>query len=226
MPRPIIANASIANASAEGERAYYALSQRVYGSWFAGVYDTICLPLRGLRSRVAHLTGIQAGTRVIDVATGTGAQASAFDDAGASVVAIDLSPRMLSIARRKYEERDIEFVEADATALPYPDASFDVSCVSSALHEMPRDVRARVVGDMARVTRPGGNVVVVDYALPRNRVWRWFVYHVVKLYERDHYVDFVHADLTALLARSGISVLTEHRALWGAARVVIALREA
>lgn len=228
MPRPvpIIANAPMANASAEDERAYYALSRRVYGSWFAGLYDTICWPLRGLRSRVAHLTGIQAGTRVIDVATGTGAQASAFDDAGASVVAIDLSPRMLSIARRKYDERDIEFVEADATALPYPDASFDVSCVSFALHEMPRDVRARVVGDMARVTRPGGKVVVVDYALPRNRVWRWFVYHVVKLYERDHYVDFVRADLAALLARSGMSVLTEHRALLGAARVVIAVREA
>ena len=56
--------------------------------------------------------------------------------------------------------------------------------------------------------------------------WRWLVYHVVKLYERDHYVDFVHADLGALLARSGIAIVAEHRALLGAARVVIGVRGA
>jgi demethylmenaquinone methyltransferase/2-methoxy-6-polyprenyl-1,4-benzoquinol methylase len=218
-------NTSMAGAAADDERTYYALSRRVYGSWFATVYDPICRPLRGLRSRVARLAGIQIGTRAIDVATGTGAQARAFTEAGASVVAIDLSQRMLAIAMRKHRDRDIAFVEADATSLPASDASFDVSCVSFALHEMPRDVRARVVGEMARVTRPGGKVVVVDYALPRNRVWRWLVYQVVKLYERDQYVDFVHADLGSLLARSGISIHGEHRALLGAARVVIGVRE-
>jgi hypothetical protein len=56
-------------------------------------------------------------------------------------------------------------------------------------------------------------------------VWRWLVYQVVKLYERDQYVDFVHADLGSLLARSGISIHGEHRALLGAARVVIGVRE-
>lgn len=140
------------------------------------------------------------------------------------VVAIDLSPRMLAIAMRKHRDRDIEFVEADATRLPVPDAAFNVSCVSFALHEMPRAVRERVVGEMARVTRPGGTVVIVDYVLPRSGVWRWLVYHVVKLYERDHYVDFVHADLAALLARAGISVGAEHRVLLGVARVVIGVR--
>lgn len=213
-----------ASGEADEERAYYALSRRVYGSWFAAVYDTVCWPLRGLRSRVARLAGVRAGTRTIDVATGTGSQARAFADAGASVVAIDLSARMLSIARRKRGERRIEFVEADATALPAPDASFDVSCVSFALHEMPHDVRRRVVAEMARVIRPGGTLVVVDYALPRNRLWRWLVYHFVKLYERDHYVDFVRVDLVALLARSGIRIASEHRALFGAAQVVIGVR--
>lgn len=59
---------------------------------------------------------------------------------------------------------------------------------------------ARVIAEMARATRPDGLVVIVDYALPRNRVWRWLVYHAVKLYERDHFADFVHQDLAALLA--------------------------
>jgi ubiquinone/menaquinone biosynthesis C-methylase UbiE len=223
---PAIADATVTSARSDDERAYYALSRRVYGSWFASIYDAITWPVRRLRSRVARLAEIRVGTRAIDVATGTGAQARAFADAGASVVAIDLSPRMLSIARRKHRDLDIELVEADATDLPVPEASFDVACVSFALHEMPRDVRARVVGEMVRVTRPGGTIVVVDYALPRNRAWRWLVYHVVKLYERDHYADFVHADLAPLLARFGISIRGEHRALLGAARVVIGVRGA
>jgi len=221
---PTRADTFRASAGADDERAYYALSRRIYGSWFASVYDTICWPARGLRSRVARLADIQVGTRAIDIATGTGAQASAFSEAGARVVAVDLSSRMLAIARRKHQDRDIEFVEADATRLPVPDAAFDVSCVSFALHEMPRSVRERVLGEMARVIRPGGTLVVVDYALPRNRVWRWLVYNVVKLYERDSYADFVHADLAAVLAREGISIRAEHRALLGTARVVLGVR--
>lgn len=223
---PAIADTTPASAREEQDWAYYALSRRVYGVWFATIYDMITWPVRGLRARVARLADIRPGTRAIDVATGTGAQARAFAESGAHVVAVDLSPRMLSIARRKHRDLDIEIVEADATDLPAPDASFDVSCVSFALHEMPRDVRARVVGEMARVTRPGGTIIVVDYALPLHRVWRWLVYHVVKLYERDLYADFVHADLTALLARFGVSVRAEHRAVLSAVRVVIGVRGA
>lgn len=221
-----IASSSRAGAPSDEERAYYSLSRRVYGSWFASAYDAITWPIRGLRSRVAGLAEIHRGTRAIDVATGTGAQAAAFSEAGASVVAIDLSPRMLSIARRKQRGRGIEFIEADATDLPVPDARFDVASVSFALHEMPRGVRARVVSEMARVTRPGGKVIVVDYTLPRSRVWSWLVFRVVKLYERDHYSEFVHADLHALLGRFGIAVRSEHRALFGIARIVIGVCEA
>lgn len=223
-PNQSFPQSTASGADAPEERAYYALTRRLYASWFATLYDAITWPVRGLRRKVARLAGVSVGTRAIDIATGTGAQARAFDDRGAHVVAIDLSPRMLAIAKRKHHDRDIEFREADATDLPLPDASFDVSCVSLGLHEMPPSVRARVVGEMARVTRPGGTIVIVDFVLPRNRVWRWLVYHVIKLFERDHYPDFVHCDLAALLAEFGISVRDEHRVLLGAVRVLIGTR--
>ena len=79
------------------ERTYYATSRRVYHSWFASLYEPITAPLRALRRRVARVAGIGSGMRVVDVATGTGAQARAFAQAGASVLAIDLSARMLAI---------------------------------------------------------------------------------------------------------------------------------
>jgi hypothetical protein len=74
---------------------------------------------------------------------------------------------------------------------------------------------------MARVTRPGGKVAVVDYGLPCNAVARWIVFHVVKLYERDHYAEFVHSDLLGLLRRCRIEPKIDRRVLGGIARVVV-----
>lgn len=207
------------------ERAYYATSRRVYGSWFASTYEAITAPLRALRRRVARVANIGHGMRVIDVATGTGAQARAFAQAGASVLAIDLSPRMLAIARRKTRAAAIDYVEADATRLPTPDRSFDAACVSFALHEMPRTVRANVIAELARVTRAGGTVVIVDYARPRNRIWRVIAEWFIALFERDAYRDFLRADLDELLARAGISVVEERRAIFDTARIVVARRQ-
>ena len=198
----------------------------MYGSWFASIYDALTAPLRHLRRRVARMARIGPRMRVLDAATGTGAQARAFAEAGASVVGIDLSPRMLAIARRKTSrDASVEYLEADATALPQADGSFDAACVSFALHEMPEPVRGRVVAELARVTRAGGTIVIVDYTRPRNHLWRFIVEHVIALFERDSYCRFLRADLPELLARSGITVVDQHVAVFGAARIVIARRK-
>jgi len=201
------------------ERAYYSLNRRVYAK-FAPFYDLVVMPLRRLRRQVVQIAGADPTSKVLDVATGTGAQAAAFAEQCREVVGIDLSPAMLRVARRKHQRPNLTFLEADATELPFDDARFDVSCISFALHEMPASVRDRVVREMARVTRRGGTVVVVDYALPANRAARALVYRLVKLYERDHYADFVRSDVQALLRGAGIDPQEERAALLGAARVV------
>lgn len=205
----------------DDERAYYDESRRVYGSWFAGIYDLVCLPLRRLRRRVARLALVQPGMRVIDVATGTGAQARAFSDAGALVVGIDLSPRMLAIARRKHP--NIDFEEGDATALPVANVSFDVACISFALHEMPADVRCRVIDELVRVTHVDGTVVVVDFAQPRGLLTR-LVGWVLSLFERESYREFMREDLSAALARAGLEIVHDRRSVLGVARIVITRR--
>lgn len=70
---------------------YYKVSSELYGSWFAAVYDLVTLPLRRLRRRVVRLANIAPGMRVLDAATGTGLQARAFGEIGATVVGIDLA---------------------------------------------------------------------------------------------------------------------------------------
>jgi hypothetical protein len=69
--------------------------------------------------------------------------------------------------------------------------------------------------EMVRVIRPGGKILVVDYALPRNPVAAWFAFHFVKLYERDHYAEFVRSDLRALLRRVGVEVEAQRSGLAG-----------
>lgn len=203
---------------------YYAETRRVYGSWFVEGYDLVTAPLRHLRGRIARLAGIGPGMRVIDLATGTGAQARAFAARGASVVGLDLSPRMLAIARRRTPRAAIRYVEADATSVPERDASFDVASISFALHEMPASIRERVIRELVRVTRPDGTIVVVDFARPRSRVWRFLVEHAMAPFERDAYRDFVRSDLNGLLERAGVSAVTEHRAVLDTVRILLCRR--
>lgn len=201
------------------ERAYYSLSRRVYAA-LAHVYDAVVFPFRKLRHEVAARVGLKSGARLLDVATGTGQQAFAFATKAHQVVGIDLSEAMLAVARRKNRFSNVSFQQADATALPFDDATFDAVCISFALHEMPRSVRERVVREMARVTRPSGSITVVDYALPRNPVASSITYHLIKLYERDHYASFVKSDVAALLRRADIEPSEPHSALFGAAQIM------
>lgn len=200
------------------EQAYYSLNRRVYAV-FARFYDAVTLPIRPLRHTVASLVELAPDSRVLDVATGTGEQAFAFAPKARAVVGIDLSDAMLRVARRKNGLPNVTFQRADATALPFEDASFDAACVSFALHEMPATIRERVVREMARVTKPGGTVVVVDYALPRNRVANWLAYHIVKQYERDHYETFVRSDIARLLERASIDTSRRRPALFGLVQI-------
>jgi demethylmenaquinone methyltransferase/2-methoxy-6-polyprenyl-1,4-benzoquinol methylase len=205
------------------ERDYYVLQRRVYPI-FAHVYDAVVFPIRRLRREVAGMVDLGPGARVLDVATGTGQQAFAFAEKAYEVLGVDLSEAMLRVARRKNRFPSLTFQWADASALPFEDASFDASCVSFALHEMPASVRGRVVGEMARVTKPGGAFIMVDYGLPSGRLAAALVFNAVKLYERDHYASFVKSDVGALVENAGIEISEQRPALGGAARILCGRR--
>lgn len=148
------------------ERDYYALSEGVYAR-LAGTYDIIVRPMRRLRRHVVDLSGASETASVVDVATGGGEQARAFATKCERVIGVDLSEAMLQVARGKAPLPGLRFVQGDATALPYDDATFDIATISFALHEMPQTIRDAVLGELVRVTKPGGTLVVVDWGLPK-----------------------------------------------------------
>jgi ubiquinone/menaquinone biosynthesis C-methylase UbiE len=107
--------------------------------------------------------GITPGQRVLDVAAGSGNAAIRAAGAGAEVVAADLAPENFEAGRREAEDRGVSvtWVEADAEALPFEDAEFDV--VTSVFGAMFAPDHRRVADELLRVCRPGGLVAMANF---------------------------------------------------------------
>jgi demethylmenaquinone methyltransferase/2-methoxy-6-polyprenyl-1,4-benzoquinol methylase len=201
------------------EKEYYLLVRQAFAI-LAPFYDAIAAPFSGVRDRVVNFTNAQKGSRILDVATGTGQQAFAFTKKGYEVVGIDLSEAMLNVAKKKNKFRNAKFEVADATNLPFEDNSFDISSVSFALHDMPLSIREKVLKEMARVTRPEGIIVIVDYDLPENKIGRFLIYHFVALFEAEYYKNFIKSNLEALLGENRIEIIEKDTVLHGAGRIL------
>ena len=204
------------------EKEYYSLI-KVFDK-LAPLYDVAAAPLTGLRKKVAALAGLKSGAAILDVATGTGKQAFAFARKGYNVTGIDLSEGMLAIAKKNNRYPNAKFEIADATKLPFADARFDASSISFALHDMPPTIGEKVLKEMTRVTRPDGAIIIVDYALPRNRIGRFLSYRLTRLYERSYYSEFIKSDIEDLLRKSGVELREATPALFGNARILRAIR--
>ncbi|MEW6035141.1 MAG: class I SAM-dependent methyltransferase [Candidatus Micrarchaeota archaeon] len=201
------------------DEEYYSLVKRAF-RLLAPIYDFITILLSCVRGTVVEFTDAKVGSAILDVGTGTGAQAFAFAKKGYSVVGVDISEDMLRIAKRKNKYKSVKFLAADATKLPFGNSSFDVSCVSFVLHDMPLGIRERALKELVRVTKPAGTIVIADYALPKNKVSSFLVYNLVKLYEGRYYREFIKSDLEALLGRSGIKLKGKISVLSGVARIL------
>ena len=114
-----------------------------------------------LSARVRHLLGPFTGTELaLDSGCGTGALAFALAPYVGRVISADVNADYLAAARELAPE-NVELVEADATSLPFEYGSFDIAGCLRLLHHVRRPELA--VSELARVTRPGGRVLIVDH---------------------------------------------------------------
>jgi ubiquinone/menaquinone biosynthesis C-methylase UbiE len=132
--------------------------------WASGDYpsmvETFLLPLG---PRLVDACGIDAGTRVLDVAAGTGNASIPAAQRGAQVTASDLTPELLDAGRRRALDAgvELEWVPGDAEHLPFGDGEYDV--VMSAIGAMFAPHHADVAAELVRVCRPGGTIGLLSW---------------------------------------------------------------
>jgi demethylmenaquinone methyltransferase/2-methoxy-6-polyprenyl-1,4-benzoquinol methylase len=122
------------------------------------------------RRRAADLAAVGQGDRALDVATGTGDLAIELRRRGAEVVGMDFAEGMLELAREKAPE--VRFETGNALELRYEDGEFDAATVGFGARNFA-DLR-RGLSEMARVVRPGGQVVVLEITTPERPPLSWF----------------------------------------------------
>ncbi|APV43497.1 demethylmenaquinone methyltransferase / 2-methoxy-6-polyprenyl-1,4-benzoquinol methylase [Dehalogenimonas formicexedens] len=192
--------------------------------FFAGVapfYDLLRFVFPPLRRKAASFLCAPRGSKIIDVATGTGDQAAEFARRRYSVTGVDLSGAMLERARHRIKPGlKLEFTQANAACLPFGDNSFDGSSISLALHDMPREIEVQVLKEMRRVTRGRGEILIVEYA-DLSKGIKSVLNSLIRLYESKYYRDFARRDLGKLLADAGLTIRRQKN-IMGIFRAVVA----
>jgi ubiquinone/menaquinone biosynthesis C-methylase UbiE len=140
-----------------------AIKQRQQQTWATGDYSTVAARIVLIAERLSDTADLHAGWDVLDVATGSGNAALAAARHGSRVVGVDYVPSLLERGRTRAaaEGLDIEFVEGDAEALPFADASFDAAI--SVLGVMFTPDQQRAADELLRVTRPGGTIALASW---------------------------------------------------------------
>ncbi len=152
---------------------------------YALFYKSQKKSFRRVISGVACDLDLSTFDTVLDVGCGTGALCSVLREKGLSVTGIDPAEKMLRIARKQQENRDITFMSADVVeTLPFADKTFDISMASFVAHGMLKSDRQRMYAEMSRVTKD--RVVIYDYNA--NRSW---VISLVEWFERGDYFHFI-----------------------------------
>jgi demethylmenaquinone methyltransferase/2-methoxy-6-polyprenyl-1,4-benzoquinol methylase len=155
------------------EKRDWRLMRRMFGA-IAPRYDFVTQAFsfgmdRRWKQCAVRKASLSSGAVVLDLACGTGdfSQIVLQSLPGATVVAVDLTERMLGLARRRSR---VKVLCADAVALPFPDRLFDCVFVGYGLRNFSNLDSA--LREIHRVTRPSGLMVSLDFFLPANRLWR------------------------------------------------------
>ncbi|HEU4798642.1 MAG TPA: NUDIX domain-containing protein [bacterium] len=156
---------------------------------------------RDLDLLIRHLQ-LRHDDRVLDVATGTGFTAFAAAERSHHVVGLDLTLGMLLEARRLDPAGTIQWIAADAGAIPFADGTFDAVTVRRAPHHFPQLEPA--IREMLRVLRPGGRIGIIDQVPPDEETGRALMERVERLRDQSHAEMYTRAGWRALVERLGV----------------------
>lgn len=228
-----------------------ALTQDGSGAMFDGIaarYDLVNRVIslgidQSWRRKTVRALELGPSHRVLDLATGTADLAIqvARSEPTVSVVGLDPSSKMLEVGRAKVTlaelQSRVELVQGDAQALPFSDASFHSVCIAFGIRNVPD--RGRALCEMARVTRPGGRIAILELSEPRRGLLgalaRFHIHTVVPhvgallsgikeyQYLQRSIAAFPTAEeFAALMTRSNLNVLSVQPLTFGVCHLYVA----
>jgi ubiquinone/menaquinone biosynthesis C-methylase UbiE len=188
----------------DGARPRADTTRRQYDRW-AVVYDWVWSGyIRATTEALLAEAHLAPGERVLNVGCGTGGfEARVLAGRPEQpLTGVDLSEKMIALAREKtHRAPNARFVQADAHDLPFADASFDAVVSASVLHYLAAPAAA--LGEMRRVARPGGRVVVLDWCRD-DRAMRWMD-ALLRRVDPAHRRVFTGAEVRALLREARLA---------------------
>lgn len=190
-----------------------AYNEQLFARW-APVYDGFELVLSDVRKKMAKEIN-PVNQTVLDIATGTGSLAIALSPVAKSVVGIDLSSKMLNVARKKRNAGNVSYLQMDAGNMNFREGEFDTVTISLGLHDMPPGIRRSVLEEVKRVLKKDGKLYILEHDLPENETLAWCVSRLTDLFESRYYLDFVQSDLKMLLQFCGFKVEKKTNFLFG-----------
>lgn len=200
------------------KHAYY--NNAFFKRW-AGLYDYEKYLFSPLRRKAAQFLDLKTPVKILDVATGTGAQAYELAKRGFDVTGVDLSPEMLQQAKKKLRRGlKLRFLHADGTKLPFKDNEFAAASISLGLHDMPYEIDLAVLKEMKRVVRKKGKILIVDYNEPRNHLASKIAHHIIRHYETKNYDPFIRRGLRRILQDVGLTI-ARRTDFWGVVQIVV-----
>lgn len=150
--------------AAESADRFRAVKQRQQATWASGDFSVIGVTLQIVGESLNEAADVRSNHRVLDVAAGNGNASIAAARRFAAVTSTDYVPALLESGRRRAAAdglSSIRFELADAEALPYPDATFDV--VLSTFGVMFAPDHERAAAELMRVCRPGGRIALASW---------------------------------------------------------------
>jgi len=157
--------------------------------------------------RLVALASPRPEMGALDVGTGAGHTALALAPHVREVTAVDLTEAMMDQGRQLARQRgvaNVRFMHADAMELPFPDGSFDLVTCRRAAHHFA-DVR-RAVGEMVRVLRPGGRLVLDDRTVPEDDAADEAINHLDRLHDPSHVRDHRPSEWRDIVSKVGLAV--------------------
>lgn len=197
----------------EKMKDYQQYNDKLFSRW-APIYDGFEIVLADVRKKIANEIN-PINKSVLDVATGTGSLAIALSHTAKKVVGIDLSSKMLDVAKKKVGTGNLSFVQMDASKMNFEDDEFDIVSISLGLHDMPREIRSSVLEEIKRVLKKDGKLYILEHGQVSNKLLNWCSSNLMNVFESKYYLDFINSDFGEYLSSFGFKLEKKTNYLFG-----------